>query len=97
MSIQKLVTLNLLFSPGKPNNTHSSRWSKLKISNSLIFVDHLNQYFQNLFALSHFRRVFILLTLTMWFYAISLSTLPYNFGQIIVLFHMLHNLHSNPS
>ncbi len=55
MSIQKLITLNILFSPGKPNNTHSLRWSKLEISNSLIFVHHLNQYFQNLFALSHLR------------------------------------------
>ncbi len=55
MSIQKLITLNILFSPAKPNNTHSSRWSKLEISNSLIFVHHLKQYFQNLFALSHFR------------------------------------------
>ncbi len=50
MSIQKLIALNILFSPWKPNNTHSSRWSKLKISNSLIFVHHLNQYFQNLFV-----------------------------------------------
>ncbi len=31
MSIQKLITLNILFSPGKPNNTHSSRWSKLPV------------------------------------------------------------------
>ncbi len=56
MSIQKLITLNILFSQGKPNNTHSSRWSKLEISNSLIFIHHLNQYFQNLLALSHFRK-----------------------------------------
>ncbi len=48
MSIQKLITINILFSQGKPNNTHSSKWSKLEISNSLIFELHLNQYFQNL-------------------------------------------------
>ncbi len=56
MSIEIFITLNILCSPKKPNNTHSSRWSKLEISNSLIFVHHLNQYFQTLFALSHFRR-----------------------------------------
>ncbi len=53
MSIQKLITLNILFSPGKPNNAHSSRWLKLEITNSLIFVQHLNQYFPNWFVLSH--------------------------------------------
>ncbi len=49
MSIHKLITLNILFSPGKPNNTHSSRWSKLEVSNSLILClkttamrDHLS-------------------------------------------------------
>ncbi len=40
MSIQILITLNILFSPRKPNNTHSSRWSTLEISNSLTFTIH---------------------------------------------------------
>ncbi len=56
MSIQKLITLNILFSSGKPNNTHSSRWSKLEISNSLIFVHHLKAIFPKFVCLSHFRR-----------------------------------------
>ncbi len=57
MSIKKMITLNILFSPGKPNNTHSSRKSKFEMFNSLYiftpFEPVLQVSINNCWALFH--------------------------------------------